>query len=58
MKITVVFDDTSVLECEKVINGRKFWRFVSKHCNYTRKHYGYTPRVISVYRSLNGGESV
>lgn len=52
MKITVVFDDTSVIECPNLIHGRKFWRFISKHCNYTRKHYGYTPRVIAVQRTI------
>ena len=52
MKITVYFNDDTVLECEQVVDSRKFWRYVSKHCNYTRKYYGFTLRVRNVYKTV------
>lgn len=52
MKITVYFNDDSILECEQVVDSRKFWRYVSKHCNYTRRHFDYTLRVIKVYKEV------
>ena len=51
MKMTVLFSDMSVLEVSNVINTRKVFRYVSKHCNYWRRK-GYYVRVIDVIREF------
>lgn len=52
MQIRVYFDDGSILENMNVNDSRRFWRYVSKSCNYWRKR-GRNVRVIDVEKGIN-----
>lgn len=51
MQIRVYFDDGTVLENMEVNETRRFWRYVSKCCNYWRKR-GHNVRVVKVEKGV------